>query len=226
MAVSLAELARRAAADALALVLPVSCAGCGTLDVALCAACRRLLSTPLPLTRRLGPRLDVHSAFAYEGEPAAVLRALKEDGRTSLARPLGLALAARAASVFPGDRMRYVAVPTSPAAMRRRGYRVVELVLRRSGLPAVPALRTARRTADQRRLGRDDRARNVSGSLTAAGVTPGEKVVVVDDVVTTGATLSEAARALERAGGVVVGALTVAATPKRGSARDTATSED
>ncbi|MDF2492143.1 MAG: hypothetical protein K0Q58_721 [Microbacterium sp.] len=209
------ELLRASFADALAYVLPTECAGCGALDTALCSACLERLRTPEPLTRSVGAGLVVHSAFRYEHEPARMLRALKEDGRTALARPLGRALAVRAAAGFAGEGVRYVPVPTSPDAMRRRGYRVVELVLRRSGLPALPSLRHARRTADQRELGRDDRQRNVRGSLTAGEAAHGRRVVVVDDVVTTGATLVEAARALTAAGADVRGAVTIAATPKR-----------
>lgn len=209
------DVVRAAVADALAFVLPTSCAGCGALDVSLCPDCAGLLAHPGALSRVLGSGMVVHSAFRYAEEPARMLRALKEDGRTALARPFGRALAERAASAFPRDGLRYVPVPTSAASMRRRGYRVVELVLRRSGLPALPALRPARRTADQRALGRDDRETNVRGSLAATLALRGVRVVVVDDVVTTGASLDEAARALRAVGAVVVGGVTLAATPRR-----------
>lgn len=211
----LAALLCAAAADALAFVLPVSCAGCGAADSALCASCRARVATPCGVRQTIGPRLTVHSAFAYDGEIARVLRALKADGRTGLARPLGAALAVHAASVFPGEQVMFVPVPTSAAAMRRRGYRVVELLLRRSALPALPVLRAAHGVADQRRLGRDARARNVAGSLVASPRARGREVVIVDDVVTTGSTLLEAQRALTAVGAVVRGGLTVAATPKR-----------
>jgi ComF family protein len=209
------DLVRRAFADALAFVLPTACTGCGALDVSLCDDCAALLARPGPLVRVVGRGLVVHSAFRYEHEPARMLRALKEEGRTALARPLGLALAQRAASAFPDTDARYVPIPTSAASMRRRGYRVVELLLRRSGLPALRALRPARRTADQRALGREDRERNARGSLRADPGVRGRRVVIVDDVVTTGATLVDAERALIAAGADVLGAVTLAATPKR-----------
>ncbi|MCC4909581.1 ComF family protein [Microbacterium sp. cx-59] len=209
------DVVRAAFADALAFVLPVSCAGCGAADVALCPACAVLLARPSDLVQSVGDGLVVHSAFRYIDEPARMLRALKEDGRTALARPFGRALAMRAASAFPGEDLVFVPVPTSRASMRRRGYRVVELLTRRSGLPALSALRPARRTADQRTLGREERASNVRGSLVSTPAASGRRVVVVDDVVTTGATLADAMRALTAAGADVRGALTVAATPKR-----------
>ncbi len=210
-----AERVREAVADALAFVLPTSCAGCGALDVSLCGACRAILDAPGTLRRASEPGLVVHSGFVFDGEIARMLRALKSDGRTSLFAPFGRALAARAASAFGGVDALYVPVPSSRAALRRRGYRVVEQLVRRSGLPSVRALRPARAIADQRTLGRDARARNVVGSMRAAPAVHGRTVVVVDDIVTTGATVAEAARALTAAGAVVIGALTIAATPRR-----------
>jgi predicted amidophosphoribosyltransferase len=211
----LAALLRAALADALAFVLPVSCAGCGAPDAPVCSSCRTLLATPDGVRQTIGAGMTVHSAFVYDAEVARMLRAFKADGRTGLARPLGAALGVHAASVCAGGSVMFVPVPTSAAAMRRRGYRVVDLLLRRSALPTLPALRAARGIADQRRLGRDARARNVVGSLVASPRAHGREVVIVDDVVTTGSTLLEAQRALTAVGAVVRGGLTVAATPKR-----------
>ena len=212
---SFARSVRRAAADALAFVLPVSCAGCGAPDVSLCPACIRRLERPVRVSRVLDGGLLVHSAFVYEGEVARMLRALKEQGRTSLARPFGAALAALAATVVREPAV-FVPLPTSRAAYRRRGYRVVETLVRRSSLPTSRLLRIARPTADQRGLGRADRARNVAGSLRARPPGAPHPVVLVDDVLTTGATLAEAVRALRAARIPVLCALTVAATPRRG----------
>ncbi|WP_454261450.1 phosphoribosyltransferase family protein [Pseudoxanthomonas mexicana] len=76
-------------------------------------------------------------------------------------------------------------------------------------------LRVHAPTADQRLLGRTERAANVSGSMRARGAA-GAAVIVVDDVVTTGATLVEAARALRAGGARVLGAATVASTTRTG----------
>ena len=159
-----------------------------------------------------------------------MIRALKEDGRTGLARALAPALRAavdaaaeRAGSgIRPGadDAMRVVVVPvpTSRAAYRRRGFRVVDLVAKRAAVPVARLLRPARVTADQRGLTRDARQRNVAGSMRATDAAGCRVLVLVlDDVATTGATLAEAARALRAAGAEVVGAAVIAATPRRGA---------
>jgi predicted amidophosphoribosyltransferase len=215
-----ASVLRGALAEALALVIPVACAGCDEPDVALCEACGIRLR---PRVTRSPAGAPVWSGLAFEGVPARVVRALKEDGRTGLARDLAPALraavdAAVAAAPRSDDRVVMVPIPTSRAAYRRRGYRVAELVARRAGLRVTRLLETARTTADQRGLDRAARRRNVAGSLRARAA-EGARVVVIDDVVTTGATLEEAVRALRAGGAEVIGAATIAATARRGAPR-------
>lgn len=214
---------RRAAREAFSLLLPVWCAGCGAPDEALCGACRALLGTP-PIARVLAGGLEVRSAAPFTGAVARALRAFKEDSRPALARPLGRALAAAAAALARdvGSADVAVAVPSSREAVRRRGYRTAPLLAARAGLRPVRMLRVARATLDQRTLGRAERSQNLAGSLEAAGRIPsGIRVLLIDDVVTTGASLCEARRALECAGASVVGAATVASTPRRHDTADT-----
>jgi predicted amidophosphoribosyltransferase len=164
----------------------------------------------------------VWSGLAFEGVPARVVRGLKEDGRTGLARAVAPALRAAvdaALSAASGDprgvgRIVLVPIPTSRSAFRRRGYRVVELVARRAGLRTERLLTVGRVAADQRGLDREARRRNVADSLCARPAA-GLRIVVIDDVVTTGATLEEAARALRASGAEVIGAATIAATARR-----------
>lgn len=212
------RMVRAALADALALIMPVMCAGCDEPDTVLCDACAIGLR-PGVVRSRVGDR-TTWSGLAFEGIPARVVRALKEEGRTGLARDLAPALraavAAAAASSPSGSPVAIVPVPTSRAAYRRRGFRVVELVARRAGLRTTRLLVPSRRTADQRGLDRAGRRRNVAGSLRARAA-DGRSVIVIDDVVTTGATLEEAMRALRAGGAEVLGAATIAATPRRGA---------
>lgn len=206
---------RAACADALALVLPLSCAGCDEPDVALCERCLLAL-TPDPRRRVVeadGGDVLVWSGLAFEGVAARVLRAIKEDGRTGLARALVPALQAALVRTGAPDAV-LVPMPTSRAAYRRRGFRMPDVVVRRTGRRVRRVLRAVRRTADQRGLDRDLRRRNVAHSLAARDAA-GLRVIVVDDVVTTGASVAEAVRALRAAGADVVGAVTIAATPRR-----------
>lgn len=126
----------------------------------------------------------------------------------------------RFARELPSDLRRWadalVAVPTSAAARRRRGYDHMERVARQcaryTGLPLLPALRHARTVSDQRALGADERRLNRQGSFALvedAGQLP-PHIVLVDDVLTTGATTSAAAAALA-AGGARKVVVTVAA---------------
>lgn len=202
--------------EVVALLFAAVCAGCATPGTLLCDRCRDAL-TPAPRTLRTPGGLTVRAALAYEGPAAVCIRALKDRGETMLARPLGAALSVVLASAQEPSSW-VVPVPTSRASFRRRGYRVPELLVRSTGAEAQRVLAVARGTRDQRGMGAADRAGNVRGALRARRAVAGARVVLVDDVVTTGATLDEAARALRAAGFDVISAVALAATPRgRGS---------
>ncbi|GAB6857092.1 ComF family protein [Microbacterium xylanilyticum] len=195
------------------------CAGCGVAGTALCPACEAALA-PCPVRVRAGD-VPLRAGLAFQGPAAAVLRTIKEDGQTSLIRLLRPALAAAVQAVradVGGPRRidLVVPVPTSRAAFRRRGFRLPDALARTTGIPVRRALVPARRMQDQRGLGERERRRNLDGALVAARAGAGLTALVVDDVVTTGATSAEAVRALRAAGFRVVGAVAVAATPRRG----------
>ena len=210
-------------ADLLDLVLPRDCAGCRAPGRTLCEQCRCELARPpfahlpTPCPRGL-PRLV--AAAAYEGPVREILLAHKERGRLGLARPLGTALAA-ATRAGAGDLrgVLLVPVPSSPAAVRARGHdharRLAAAAARALDLPAAPLLAVARLTKDQSGLTAAGRVANLDGALRARRRLDGRAVVVVDDVVTTGATLAEACRALRAAGADVRAAAVVAATARR-----------
>lgn len=222
-----------AAAD---LVLPRDCAGCGDPGPLLCPGCRLALAGPGRLVPVPGVPLPVAAAVEYDGAAREVLLAHKEHGRLGLAAALGAALAGAVAVVGPA-RVVLVPVPSRPAAVRARGHdatlrlaRRARYELRAAGTAAVvcAALRLVRATADQAGLSAEQRAANQSGAMAvrrraaarcARWTADGAQVVVVDDVVTTGATLAEAVRALHAAGVAPAGAATVAATVRRSLVR-------
>ena len=210
------------------LVLPRACAGCAA-PGALCATCRAALAAP-PLGRvRPSPcptgLPETHALAPYDGVLQRLLLAHKERAQLRLSAPLGAALARVVAGLAGGQPVVLCPVPSARQAVRSRGYDhslrlagSAASALIRSGVPAVATclLVPARRVADQSGLTAAQRVTNLHGALTARGE-PGALVVVVDDVMTSGATLAEAARALGAAGHLVRGAAVLGATARRTS---------
>ncbi|MFJ7202750.1 ComF family protein [Streptomyces sp. NPDC098789] len=207
------------------LVLPARCAGCGAVREVVCAGCREGLSgagAGVVRPRPGPPGLPVvHAGAGYADGVRAVLLAHKERGALQLAGVLGGALAAAVRSGGgDGDRAGLVLVPapSSRWQVRARGHdpaRRIALAasarLRRGGIPArvAPVLRQRRPVADQAGLGARQRRENLAGALEVrpggARLLEGARIVLVDDLVTTGATLAEAARALRAVDGCPAG---------------------
>jgi ComF family protein len=216
---------RDALLDALALLLPVECSGCGSADRSLCAQCRAALD-PEPTPRVTPGGVPVVTALRYEGRVRGVILALKEQGRTDAATALSAPLAAAIGRATAARAVELAPVPTSRAAYRRRGYDPVLLLMRRAGLRPARVLEPARRTSRQKLLGAAERAENVAGALRARRSLEGRRFVVVDDILTTGATIEEAVRAITAGGGQVLGAATMAFTPRLLPFRDIGHGED
>lgn len=228
-----------------ALALPTSCAACGTPDETVCRECTEAMAASLwPGPRAVTPTpcpegMPVAFAAApYEGPLARLVTAYKDDGRrdvrpvlaTVLNTALELALWSqpehRRALTRHSRPVLVVPVPTSRAARRRRGDAPL-LDLARAAttgfagheLWCADALRLRRRVADQAGLTARERRVNLEHAIEPrprwADSLPGAPCVLVDDVLTTGATLVEAHRALLRAGAVSVVAATVCATARR-----------
>jgi ComF family protein len=203
-----------AALDAWSVLLPVTCAGCGVDDRGLCADCRRALEPSLRVVR-LADGTAVTSAVRYEGVARRTILGFKEHGRTDVARALARPLAMAIVAATSG-RVELVVVPSSRASFRRRGYDPIAVLVRKAGLgPTAGVLAPSEARSEQKSLGRQARAHNLAGSLRATTALDGRRFVLVDDVLTTGATLTEAARALRAAGAEVVSGATLADTPKR-----------
>ncbi len=226
------------------LVLPRTCAGCGRPGRVLCGRCAALLADPRPAQPRRHPDgfPPTVAAGGYAGAVRPVVNAFKERGQTDLAAPLGAALALAVTAVLqaardgpagvspsPARPVLLVPVPSSRAALRERGRdHVGELTaaavreLGAAGVPVHHASLLARqgRVRDSAGLSAEERRANLAGSFVASARVRDRAraslLVLVDDVVTTGATMTESARALagtrHARDAPVVGAV-VAATP-------------
>jgi ComF family protein len=158
----------------------------------------------------------LRSSFRYEGDVRHIVRAFKFAGQSSLAPTLGIQLA-ETYEDYRFDVDLIVPVPLTPARKRWRGYNQALLLAKELGklqqLPVVEAMQRRGPTTPQAESsGIEARYRNVQGvfSVTKPEAVRGQRVLLVDDVATTGATLSACSRELLDAGADAVLALTVA----------------
>ena len=220
------DLLRRTASQALDAALPAACVGCGREGPALCERCVPALDhrlgapagVPIGLPGDLpAPLLQLDWCAPFSGTVRSALHAIKYGGEQRLAEPLGAAVARRWARIGVGTDI-VTHVPVHADRARRRGYDQAELIARAAarhlGLRYAMLLTRERATVAQFDLDRADRAANVAGAFVAglgrASDPVGRWVLLVDDVVTTGATLAACAEALERAGALGASAITVA----------------
>ncbi|MGQ4599298.1 ComF family protein [Nocardia sp. R6R-6] len=196
------------------LVLPAACAGCARPGTGWCAECAAALAgPPVRVWPRTDPGVPCWALGRYAGPARRAVLAAKERGRRDLAVPLGAALAGGLAELRSARRpLVLVPAPSRAVAARRRGgdpvlrsARVATQWLPNSRV--VTLLRMDRRVRDSVGLTPAQRARNVGGRVTAVpgcaadwGISANAEVVVVDDVLTTGATARESVRALARIG--------------------------
>jgi ComF family protein len=161
--------------------------------------------------------VQVEWCATYSGVVREAIHALKYRGERRLIGPLAEALAERwVRAAAGGDLLTWV--PVHDSRRRERGFDQAELLARamaaRVGLPVQACLERQRRTVAQHSLGQRERAGNVGGVFAVARPSVDSLqrrwVVVVDDVMTTGATVSGCAAALRAAGAVGVSAITVA----------------
>ena len=156
--------------------------------------------------------MPLSAAAPYRPILEHLLPRYKDDGALNLTRPLGELLARAVAPLHPPAESVLVPVPSLPSAVRQRGFdhsgRLARVAAKGLGLRVADVLSRRPLGADQSGLGREERARNLVGSMSAWQV--GAPVVVTDDIATTGASLREAMRALAAAGCVVLGAAVVA----------------
>jgi ComF family protein len=209
----------------LGLLFPDRCAGCGRSGSLFCTACQASLqpypiadSTHITAARVTGqpPLLDeIAIAFVFEGTLREAIHRLKYKRVQRMASPLAELLVGQLRRVaFPADAL--IAVPLHPRRMSERGFNqsavLAHHLSRLSGLPVLQSgLIRNRDTAHQVGLDTHARRQNVHNAFAWQDETPPpERVLLIDDVVTTGATLEACAGALRLAGTREVRALVLA----------------
>lgn len=204
------------------LVLPLQCGGCGAPSTRWCVACARDLAVkphePHLISPRLDPGVPVFSLGRYAGARREAIVAVKEHGRADLIEPLAVALKTALVHLLRWGvidaPVTIVPAPTRRSAARRRGGDpVTRIALAATAghrdVTVVQALRMRAFVHDSVGLSSADRVRNVAGRVRLCQPVTGE-ALVVDDIVTTGATAAESVRTLQAAGVGVTGVLTVA----------------
>lgn len=189
---------------------PPRCGLCATLsDEAICAEClQEFVATdvirhahddsPLRLTATLYP---------YPGRPGQAVRRLKYSRATSLSVPLSRLLAEGVQRLGLNQYDFYVPIPIHWTRRCMRGFNQTELICEDLAWIHPTILSRTRRTRPQARLSREDRMQNLVGAFRASPEVAGKSVLLIDDVLTSGHTAFECARALVDAGAISVGAL-------------------
>jgi predicted amidophosphoribosyltransferase len=206
------------------LILPLECGGCGAPATRWCDTCDIELSVsaeqPHVVNPRIDPQVPVFALGRYVGARRQAILAMKEHGRGDLVAPLARALAVGVHRLLTWGMVEtpltIVPAPTRRSAARRRGGDPVARLARAAvaGHPdvaVVPALRLKALARDSVGLGTSAREHNIAGQVLLRGQRPRTEVVIVDDIVTTGATARESVRTLRAAGIQVAAVLAIAA---------------
>ncbi len=201
------------------LVLPLQCGGCGAPSTRWCDACAAALRVkadePHVVAPRLDPQAPVFALGRYAGPRRQAIVELKENGRRDLVGPLSRALALGIHRLstwgIVGEPLTVVPAPTRRRAARGRGGDPVARIAAAATaahphLGVATVLRTGGLVRDSVGLSTSARERNIAGRVRLAGPVPRGEILLVDDIVTTGATAREAVRVLA-AGGARVGAV-------------------
>ncbi len=186
------------------LLFPIRCFGCNEIGLSICSSCRREWHPHYYSTHI--SQLRVHSAVLYSATASKILLAAKENGlKGADALIIDAIVHVLLQGNFDKHNIRLVPIPSLASARRRRGRSfivdIVGSISLRTGYPVSDSLELVRKVRDQSGLHACARARNMQGAFALkTGAYPRGDLILIDDVVTTGATLCEAARALTNQG--------------------------
>ena len=210
----------------LELLFPPKCMLCGQLlgdEEEICGQCRKkiLLNTAPPRAEK-GAFFDKAAAgLWYETDVRRAVQGLKYREKQHYARPLARVMAYAYAHKLQEDVDVITFVPTNPSTLRNRGYNQAQLLAEELSklldVPCIPMLEKVRETKAMHGLRPEERRGNVLGAYCLccdASQVQGRRILLADDIFTTGSTLSECARVLKNAGGDKVFCLCAAAARK------------
>jgi ComF family protein len=208
--------------ELLNIVMPTRCIWCGQIGSVLCEACFTEIKKPVRQVSRL--EISGYAVNAYSEKIAILIHEFKENQQLSLANNM-------AAVMWPGlqnfdlDKVLLVPMPSKKASFANRGFNPAEELAKRISRQAArgttirvsvsKCLKITGPVSDQAALSGEARRTNLDGTMSLAGFPAGHSAILIDDVVTTGATLREAERCLAKAGVKVQGFLAFAETPPR-----------
>lgn len=194
----------------LSLVFPPRCEVCRKeSQEALCQQCFEQI-------KFMKPHLGIYSVSAYEGVLRTAIHRFKFKKRKALAEPLGILLVKYLSHIPNFDIDVIIPVPLHPRRLRQRGFNQSELLAKvlgkYFGIPVVDALERIRDTKAQFDLPREERLRNVTGAFKVSqfNLVYNKRILLLDDIYTTGATIAECSKALKIAGAKRVEVLTLA----------------
>ncbi len=199
----------RAFSELSQLLFPSRCFGCQKLGPSICSDCRSSWHSHYYRTKF--DSLTVHSSLLYTPTASKIILAAKESGMKKADELIIDALClALQRSKLDTRVSRLVPIPSSKLSQRRRGRSfivdLVEGISRKTGIEMIDCLELSRRVKDQSGLHRQERATNLAGAFRLSSQVRGE-LILVDDVVTTGATLREAFRAVNSQGIHAIGSV-------------------
>jgi ComF family protein len=220
---------------AIGIFAPHQCLGCGREGSLLCQACRRGVSPPQAVcymcqiesaygrtcrecrSATHSPLVSVNCVAEYEGLPKSLLRQLKFERSRIAANIIGNWLAEAYGSMIPSDAL-IVPVPTASSRVRMRGYDQAVLIARAVARRTDGEYKSLLRrygAQEQKHASRSLRQTQLQGvfSVKKSADVVGKRILLIDDVLTTGATLNEAATLLRSQGARTIGAIVFARVP-------------